>query len=167
VIRVLVVLEVLASLALCGYVVIMSNRPATSMDITVWTQVTEITVQPGKEAVFPPPVEVFNKIITDQPLVQDTEQQLDGLHRNVGFDSGISASPAYVYQFSFATNGVPTEVYAGNLNGTVWSVTTWGITDGVEGPGGATLYGFNLMTMLRTLTGMPLPSWWNATLPAN
>ena len=128
VIRVIVVLEVLATLILCGYVVMMSNSPATSMDITVWTQ--NVTTQTGQGPTFPK--EIFHKVIMDQGLVDDTQQQLDGLQRNV-WGGGIIASPVYLYQFSFATYGVPTEVYYGNLNGTVWTVTTWGLPSSVQG----------------------------------
>jgi hypothetical protein len=161
--RRLVVLPVLLALLGGGYTV--ATHETTSMEITAWRVVM---VWPAGQQ-RPPDEQVFDTTITRQPLVHDTKHQLDDLERGaMGAMGGcVIASPTYRYDISFATFGVPTEDYAGNLDCATWTVTTFGVPMTVGGADGTSLYGYNLMTTLRKLTGMPLPSWWSATLPTN
>jgi hypothetical protein len=149
----LVVLAVLLVLTGGGYTI--ATHETTSMEIIAWR--TVMTWPEGQQR--PPDVQVFDKIITQQPLVHDTKHQLDELERGAMGGCAI-ASPTYRYDISFATYGVPTEVYAGNVDCGTWTVTTFGVPMTVGGADGTSLYGYNLMTTLRKLTGMPLPSWW-------
>jgi len=141
----------------------------TSLEITVRTH--RMAYRAG-EAVEPDET-IFNETITNVELVHDVQEQLDGLQRHVR--SGTAMAPTtYIYTFRFAINGVTTQVYWGNILCPTWHVTTTvglmtgesSTTDTVAGANSAVLYGYNLMTTLRKLTGMPLPSWWSATLPA-
>jgi hypothetical protein len=152
------VLVVLLVLVGGGYTV--ATHETTSMEITAWK--TYMGWPAGQQR--PPDEQVFDTIITRQPLVRDTKHQLDGLERG-GTGGCAIASPTYRYDITFATYGVPTEDYAGNLVCTTWTVTTFLVPMTVDGADNTTLYGYNLMTTLRKLTGMPLPSWWSATLP--
>lgn len=158
--RGLVVLAVLLMLVGGGYTV--ATHETTSMEISAWRVV--MTWPEGQQ--HPPDVQVFDKTITQQPLVHDTKHQLDGLERG-GMGNCAIASPTYRYDISFATYGVPTEVYDGNIDCAMWTVTTFGVPVTVGGADGTSLYGNNLMTTLHKLTGMPLPSWWSATLPVS
>jgi hypothetical protein len=74
----------------------------------------------------------------------------------------------YLYTFRFASDGVTTQVYWGDIGTAAWQVTTGEheTTESVLGAMNAQLYGFNLLTTLHQRTGMPLPDWWSATLPA-
>jgi hypothetical protein len=163
-----VVLVALLVLLEGGYAV--GKLTATSMNITVWNEVVDINDLSTRP---PPKYLMFDKTISNQPLVHDTEQQLDGLPWGGVFQPqviGQSIFPRqqfYVYRFSFATFGVVTQVYEGGIGVLNWTVTTWGISLGVARADTATLYGYNLMTTLHNLTGMPLPRGWNATSPAN
>jgi hypothetical protein len=134
----------------------------TSMEIIAWTTVMRWPA--GQQR--PPDVKTFDKTLTDQGLVRAVQARLNALQRDV-VGGCSTASPTDRYEFRFAANGVTTQDYSGNLDCVTWSVTTRGISEKVADPGGTTLDGFNFMTMLHQLTGMPLPSWWTATLPAS
>jgi hypothetical protein len=157
VIAALLVLVVLVVLAGSGYTV--ATQWATSMEITAWRTVMQWSA--GQQR--PPDVKVFDKIITAQPLVRDTQHQLDGLERDVIVNGCVPTTPEYDYQFSFATNGITTQVYTGVLLCVSWGATTLGVSASVVGGNATTLYGSNLMTTLHKLTGMPLPSGCCAT----
>jgi hypothetical protein len=159
--RVLVLVAVLVLLA-AGYAV--GTHTATSMNITVWTQYDDLNnLSPDYS---PPKTEIFDRTISNQPLVHDTEQQLASPFRT----EAASTQPViclqvtclqvtvFWYQFSFATFGVVTQVYYGRIGFEGWTVTTWGIPLSAARADTATLYGHNLMTTLHKLTGMPLPS---------
>jgi hypothetical protein len=129
-----------------------------SLEIVTWTQVISVTAAPGKAPVFPLEVKIFDKMITDQELVLAAQHQFNGLPRNVVGGCAI-ASPAYVYEFRFATNGVTTQEYTGSLDCVEWNVVTPGQQSAiVAAADDTTLDGYNLMFTLHNLTGMPLPS---------
>jgi hypothetical protein len=134
----------------------------TSMEIIAWT--TVMHWPSGQQR--PPDVKTFDKIISHQGLVGAVQARLNALQRGVVGGCSI-ASPTYRYEYRFAANGVTTQDFSGNLDCVTWSVTTRGISSTVADPSTTTLDGFNFMTTLHQLTGMPLPSWWTPTLPAS
>ena len=120
-----------------------------------------------------PDEEIFNKTITDEPFVRDVLERINCLKR--GVRSGrVMSETTYHYTFAFATNGVTTQTYWGDIACAAWQVTTTvqrqngeqSTTEGVLGAMSAQLYGFNLMITLQRRTGMPLPDWWHSDSPA-
>jgi hypothetical protein len=157
-------LVVLVILVGSGYAV--ATRGSQSMEIVVQTSFTSFL---GGQPYAPDVTTVFDKKMTDQKLVMDTKRQLDGLPR--GVSGGCIIEPPgekqYSYEFTFAISGVPIETYSGTADCAMWTVTTLLFPHSVADADNTGLYGYNLMTTLRKLTGMPLPSWWSATLPTS
>ena len=134
-----------------------------SLKITVWTH--RVLHRAG-ETDFPDE-EIFNKTTADEPFVRDVLEQINGLKR--GVRSGrVMCETTYHYTFCFATNGVTTQIYWGDIACPAWQVETTVqrqngeqlTTEGVLGAMSAQLYGFNLMITLHQRIGMPLPDWW-------
>jgi hypothetical protein len=140
-----------------------------SLKITVWTH--RVLYRAGEPEV--PDKEIFNQTITDEPFVRDVLEQINGLKRGVRAFR-VMCETTYHYTFVFATNGVTTQIYWGDIACPAWQVTTTvqrqngeqSTTEGVLGAMSAQLYGFNLMITLHRETGMPLPDWWHSASPA-
>jgi hypothetical protein len=141
---------------------------ATSLEIIAWTQYD--SWETGQR---PPDVKVFDKTTTNLKLVCDVQNVLDNRPRGGWGNCGIG-SPTYYYAFRFATFGVLTQIYSGDVNCAAWTVTTLGdalgavltilfpLPSGDTVPiSGATLEGRNLMDVLHQRIGMPLPSGWS------
>jgi hypothetical protein len=136
-----------------------------SLKITVWTH--RVLYRPGEPEV--PDAEIFNQTTTDEPFVRDVLEQFNSLKRGVRSPGRVMSETTYHYTFVFATNGVTTQMYWGDIACPAWQVTTTvqrqngeqSTTEGVAGAMNAQLYGFNLLTTLHQRTGMPLPDWWH------
>jgi hypothetical protein len=170
------VLVVLVVLADGGYAAVRQIGAGTTV-VTPRKATLEIIVSKqaavsGSGQTHPDSPIVFDKTITMQRLVHDTQYALDSLPQGSPGPCPLQTSGAayYAYGFIFFTNGATTEQYAGLAECATWSVVIGG-NDGptafAVGVPNATLNGVNLLTALHQQTGMPLPSGWSATLPAN
>ena len=142
---------------------------ATSLEIIAWTHATGWG--PGQQR--PPDVKVFDETLTHSELVHEIQNQLDGTIRGTWneFAGCTLDAPDYFYELRFATFGVSTQVYSGDLD-CPWNVTTLGDAIGYATTslftigsdtvflGGSTLDGVEILRALHQRTGMPLPSWW-------
>lgn len=150
-----VVLLVLLLLVSGGYTV--AKYGATSMEISAWKNNTDTQTS----------TKIFDKTFTDLGLVHDAQVQLVGSPLWPPIGGGCANGPTvYVYQFSFATFGVTTQVYNGNYDYGAWNAATLGIgpLGDVNGFGASqvhvavvTLDGTDILTALHQRTGMPLP----------
>ena len=136
-----------------------------TLEIVVWSHADAWTA--GQKP--PPDVKVFDKTMKDQGLVRTVQDKLNGLPRGGG-GGCLLASQTYLYEFRFATNGVTTQTYNGDIACTTWQVVSAGKQS--EEVGGAqeelaAVAGENLMNWLHQQTCMPLPSWWSTIVPAN
>jgi len=133
--------------------------PPTTMELIAWTTVMQWPA--GHQR--PPDVKTFDKSITNQGLVRAVQARLNALPRGVTGDCSAK-SPTDSYEFRFTTGGVTTQAYSGNIDCETWRVMTRGVSVPVATPDSTTLDGYNFMATLHQLTGMPVPSWWSATL---
>jgi hypothetical protein len=133
--------------------------PPTTVELITWTTVMQWPA--GQQR--PPDVKTFDKSITNQGLVRAVQARLNALQRGVTGDCSVK-SPTDRYEFRFATGGATTQEYSGNIDCETWTVTTRGASVSVDTPDSTTLDGYNFMATLHQLTGMPVPSWWSATL---
>ena len=138
---------------------------ATSLEIIAWSDVMVWTT--GE--VRPPDRVVFDKTTTDQSLVRELQDKLDGLPWNSGFAGCVMFTLSYTYEFRFATLGVPTEVYTGNAACVGWTAARFGdlIPDAIPlvllgfiDPYDITLHGVRMLTALHEKMGMPIPTGW-------
>lgn len=161
-------LVLLAVLAGGGYALAHRTTPVprvTILEIVAWSHADAWS--PGQQP--PPDVKVFDKTITTQGLVRTVQDHLNRLQRGDG-GGCLLASQTYLYEFRFATNGMTTQTYTGDIACTTWEVVGAGKhSDTVGGAqeGAADVAGENLMNWLHQQIGMPLPSWWSTIVPVN
>jgi hypothetical protein len=153
-----------------GTVYELMNPQRTNLGIVVEKSVVTSTcppqtVQPNVCTISPrTTTEVFHKIITNQDLVKEAQQALDGLTRDWWSGCGSACGPScgglglgtnYEYTFTLTRLGVPMDIYTGWLCGADWwqLTTLWTpFTGGAVGNFGSS----GLMDVLHQQTGMPI-----------